>query len=405
MPFFGPKYKPIVGLDIGTSVIRAMEVRPSGSRWQLHRWHQTLVPSSIMTDGKLKKSDEAVQLLQDFHKKGKFTTKKIALSIGGPSIISKKIFVDPMSEMELEDQISLEAEENIPFDIEEVYLDFQILGTVDDKMAVLLTACKKDLVEDKMEICREAGLSPIVLDLDVLCLANAFTAFHQKSKNQDKKEKTGKMKLWPLKKGAKSAKEPPKESYKGPQKSHPAGSLDKTNATKNPTDTLIALADVGNQHLNTVVLANGTVDYTRDLAFGAKSMIAEVIEQTGLTMEEAQLALQTPPTEASIGSLKDAWENIVTPFEAKLAVQIRQSLDFFQSSRSSKEKVQSLLLSGGAAAIAGIDQRLGQHLGIPVTIFNPILQLKQDRHHPAPSSDQSAGFAVSLGLALRGISP
>ncbi|MBF0133996.1 MAG: type IV pilus assembly protein PilM [Magnetococcales bacterium] len=401
MPFFGPKYKPIVGLDIGTSVIRAMEVRPSGAKWKLHRWHQMLVPPAIMTDGKLKKSDEAVQLLKDFHKAGKFTTKKIALSIGGPSIISKKIFVDPMSEMELEDQISLEAEENIPFDIEEVYLDFQILGTAEEKMAVLLTACKKDLVEDKMEICREAGLSPIILDLDVLCLANAFTAFHQETKSGGKKEKNGKITLWPLKKGTKNAKKP----HKDPQQSSLTNDSDKTNAAKGPTDILIALADVGNQHLNTVVLANGTVDYTRDLAFGAKSMIAEVVEQTGLTMEEVQLALHTSSAEAATESLKDAWENIVTPFEAKLAVQIRQSLDFFQSSRASKEKVQSLLLSGGAAAIAGIDQRLGHHLGIPVTIFNPILQLKQDRSQPAPPSDQSAGFAVSLGLALRGISP
>ncbi|HIJ83406.1 MAG TPA: pilus assembly protein PilM, partial [Magnetococcales bacterium] len=206
----------------------------------------------------------------------------------------------------------------------------------------------------------------------------------------------------------------PKEKTKGAKKGTKNASASKeASPTKGigsaatageKAETIVAFANIGSQTLNTLILVGGIIDYSRDVSFGAKSMIAEIIEQTGLTMEEVQSALQKPAHQSTTPQLGEAWENTVKPFEEKLASQIRQSIDFFQSSRPSKDKIQTILLSGGVAAIAGIEQRLGQDLGVPVEIFNPVLKLGNDGKTPAPSAGQAPGFTVSLGLALRGVS-
>ncbi len=395
MPLLGPKYKPIVGLDIGTSMVHAMEIRPSGATWKLHKWHQAPLPPTFLGDGKIKKSDEAVQFIKNFHKEGKFSTNKVALSVGGPSIICKKILVDKMTEMDLEDQISLEAEEYIPFDLEEVFLDFQILGDADDKMAVLLTACKKDFVNDKLEICRQAGLTPTVLDLDVFCLANALSAFEPTPKAAKKSF------LWKKNKQKNTS---PMPNTANINHIPPTTGSNKADTSKESTDRIIAVVNIGSQNMNTIILVGNTIDYTRDLAFGAKSMISDIMEQTGLSQDETQKSLQHPPDQSTPAPLQDAWETIVKPFEEKLAQQIRQSLDYFQSTRLHKEQPQQILLCGGGAAIAGIHLRIGQFLSLPVEVFNPILKLKRGLGQKGPVSEQASGFTVSLGLALRGVS-
>lgn len=391
MPLLGPKYKPIVGLDIGTSMVHAMEIRPSGNTWKLHKWHQAPLPPTFVGDGKIKKSDEAIQFIKNFHKEGKFSTNKVALSVGGPSIICKKILVDKMTEMDLEDQISLEAEEYIPFDLEEVFLDFQILGDSDDKMAVLLTACKKDFVNDKLEICRQAGLTPTVLDLDVFCLANALSAFEPATKVKKKGfpwKKNKQKKLNPL------VNPPPS----------PQTGANKPETPKESSDKIVAIINVGSQNMNSIILVGQTIDYTRDVAFGTRSMINDFMEETGLSQDDTQKSLQRPPDQTTPPRLQEAWESIVKPFEEKLAQQIRQSLDFFQSTRLHKEQPHHILLCGGGVAIAGIHQRIGQFLNLPVDLFTPCLQLKRGLGQKGPTNEQASSFTVSLGLALRGVS-
>ncbi|MBF0421820.1 MAG: pilus assembly protein PilM [Magnetococcales bacterium] len=400
MSLFGPKYKPIVGLDIGTATIRAMELRPSGNQWRLHRWHQALLPPTLLSDGKLKASDEASQFVRNFHKEGKFSTNRIALSVGGPSVICKKIFVDQMTEMELEDQIALEAEEYIPFDIDEVYIDFQIIGDFDDKMAVLLTACKKDFVNDKLEICRQAGLLPLILDLDVFSLANAYVEFDQTPKGKSKKKVFSWKALFSGRKN-----KPPSEATKTGLVTSSSMPVSKPDAVKSSTDPIIAIVNIGSQNLNTIVLVGGNADYTREVAFGCRSMVNDVMDQTGLTLDEVQNTLHLSPDQADSPQIQEAWQTIILPFEEKLAQQIRQSLDMFQSSRVQRDQVQAVQLTGGGAAIAGIDQRIGQNLGLPVTIFNPSRLLKRTLNAKGPSIDLTTNYTISLGLALRGMSP
>ncbi|MBF0109682.1 MAG: type IV pilus assembly protein PilM [Magnetococcales bacterium] len=370
-----------------------MEVRPHGRHWRLLRCHQAPLPPFMLADGKIKKSDEAVDFIGNFHKEGRFTTPRIALSVGGPSIISKKIIVDRMSEMDLEDQITLEAEEYIPFDIDEVFLDFQILGDAEERMAVLLTACKKDFVNDKLELCRLAGLDPVFLDLDCLCIANAHAAFHEDPVGKRKERKPFFSLTRKPKAGAKSALKPG------------ASTTGSRGGAEHSAADIVALANIGGQHLNTVILVDGKIDYTRDLSFGARSLMNELTEQTGWTMDELHQSLKNPDSAAPASALHEAWDNLILPFETKLAGQIRQSLDFFQASRPHKETAGILLLSGGATVIAGIEQRLSQTLGLPVAIFDPAGKLKKDRGPRGPRMEHPVGFAVALGLALRGLSP
>lgn len=357
------KYTPTLGLDIGSSALRAVEIRPVGKGWRLHRWGIESLPADTVVDGKIKNMDNAVKCLQSLIVRAGITTKQVAISVGGPAVIIKKIQLPFMTELELEDQISLEAEEYIPFDIDDVHLDFQILGQKDGNLDVMLTACKKELTADHLEACQAAGLHPTVCDLDLFCIANAYDTFIRGATEQTKIPQKG---------------QPPLE--------------------------VVGLVNAGSSYLNIAILRGDVPEFTRDFSFGGRQMMQDIQDRMKLSLEEVELFISQSGKGHPAALWESAQNNVLLPFEEKLAAQIRQSLDFYNNSHPVEEKVTSVLLSGGCALIPGVSAFLSESLGTPVAVGNPLPQIQPSKEkgvQPFPDV-QAPRFMVAFGLALRG---
>ena len=370
LPFLS-KYKAIVGLDIGTTSIRAVEIRPAGKGWRLHRWGHQPLPLDTIVDGKVKNSDTIVSALTSLFEKTGFSTKRVAISVGGPSVIIKNIQLPFMTELELEDQISMEAEEHIPFGIDDVNLDFQILKQDEENLNVLLTACKKESLDEYIKVVEEAGLIASVCDLDICCIVNAHDAF--------------------VSPGSIGAVKKPKKKKKGGKE-----------PDANVEESVISLVNTGGSYLNVVILVGAVPTFTRDYAFGTKSLIQQIGQELEIPFEEAEQLLVGGETPEQ----KQVLEEHMPPFEDQLLSTIRQSLDFYKTSNPN-QPVTELNLSGPCAQIPGLEQRLSEQLAIPVKFSNPLNGLKAGRgggYRPL-SKSLAPRFMVALGLALRGDMP
>ncbi|MBF0193901.1 MAG: type IV pilus assembly protein PilM [Magnetococcales bacterium] len=368
LPFLS-KYKPIIGLDIGTTAIRAVEIRPVGSSWRLHRWGNQPIPPEAVVDGKIKNSEEVVSALQTLFAKTGFSTKRVALSVGGPSVVIKSIQLPLMTEMDLEDQISLEAEEHIPFGIDDVHLDFQILNQDEENMNVLLTACKKESLDAYLKVVDEAGLIASVCDLDICCLVNAHDAFISPGAFTPNKK----------------AKKPKKKAVKGDE--------------IKVAPQVVLLVNCGGSYLNVVILIDGLPAFTRDYVFGIRQLLKQIADELEIPINEAEKLLKGGNTPEQ----KKVLEEQLPPFEDQLASTIKQSIDFFSKSNPNLP-VTNLFLSGPSTHIDGIEQRLLEKLAIQVVCCNPISGLKSGSgkgYVPMPK-EMASRFIVALGLALRG---
>ncbi len=371
LPFLS-KYKPIVGLDIGTTAIRAVEIRPVGSGWRLHRWGNQPLPPTAIEDGKVKNSEEVISALRTLFEKTGFSTKRVALSVGGPSVVIKSIQLPFMTELELEDQISLEAEEHIPFGIDDVHLDFQILNQDQEQLNVLLTACKKEPLEERLKIVEGAGLVASVCDLDLCCLINAHDAFIAPGSIE-----LGKKKKKPKKKAEVEQEKPDSKA-------------------------VVALVNSGGSYLSVAIFLGEVPAYTRDYNVGIRQLIQQISQELEIPFADAEQLLpggKTPEQKAVL-------EEHLPPFEEQLVNTIKQSINFYKQGNPD-HPVTELTLSGPCTHIAGLEQRLSEKLEISVKFSNPLSGLKPGSgsgFQPMPKSSASR-YMVALGLALRGDMP
>lgn len=368
---FGSQYKPIVGLDIGSTAIKAVELRPSGKTWNLHRIGSVPLPPKAVSSGKIKDKEVVVQAIRDLWTQARFTSKRTAISVGGPAVIIKKIQLPLMTELDMEDQISLEAEEHIPFDIEEVFLDFQILNRGEETMEVLLTACKKELVNNRLEAPREAGLDPVLCDLDLFCVTNAFDTFCQTKKD----------------------KQPPPKIVK--TKSPAPEKTDKTEKTN-----VTLLVNIGAVNLNIAILANGFPDFTRDHTFGGERMVQEIVQNQEISFEEAEQLLRQGKDAQNRPWPTESREQIVQPFLEQLGGLLKQSMDFYHASHANQQ-VSELFISGGCAILPETTVSLNAILNIPVQTVNPLTGLLGKSETAIPKGT-FPWYMVAMGLALRG---
>ncbi|MEO5368315.1 MAG: pilus assembly protein PilM, partial [Magnetococcus sp. WYHC-3] len=264
MGLFGTGFSPLLGIDIGASAIKLVEVRPAGRGWRLLRSALGPLPEGAVGEGQIKRPDSVADVLKTMLPQGRLATRRAALSLQGSSVITKRITVPRMSELDMEDQIGLEAEEHIPFDLDDMRLDFQILnpqptspgvapenpGTMD----VLLAACKRDVVDAQADVARRAGLNPVLVDPGVLAAGNAWKTLCL----------------------------PPR--------------------SPTPPPAMEALLSIGHGLSNLLILQQGLPDYSRDLPFGGRllsddgtpaapasdsAMVAAFLERLGDEMEQA----------------------------------------------------------------------------------------------------------------------
>lgn len=340
--------KNLVGVDIGSSSIKVVELRESrrGGR-SLVRFGYHPLPSETIVDGHIMNSGAVVDgLTKLFHK---VRNRDVALRVSGHSVIIKKITMPIMTPAELREQITWEAEQHIPFDLAEVQIDWQLLTQRPDQgqMDVLLVAAKREEINELTNIALEAKLRPKVVDLDAFTVQNAFEAGY------------------------------------GPP----------------PSEETIVLLHVGASLSTLNILSGGTTSFTRDIAT-AGNHITEVIQRNlGISAEEAEAYKCGGDGR---GLVPREVPEIIAQVVEQLAGEIQRSLDFYLATTGGAE-VTRVLVSGGSANIRALLDAIERRCRVPVERLDPLRAAEPDRRTVDMDllSARSAQAAVAVGLALR----
>ncbi len=340
--------KELIGLDIGSSSIKAVGLEWGKKIPRLRHFGMIALPPEAIVDGAFMDSATIVESIRSLVEGLKVKTRDVAVSISGHSVIIKKINVPAMSEVQLEESIRWEAEQYIPFDIEDVNLDFQILDEPagQDQMAVLLVAAKKDMINDYTAVIEEAGLHPVIVDVDSFAIENAYNLNYE-----------------------------------------------------SPEDEVVALVNIGAGVMTINVLKGGTSAFTRDISIGGRQITEDIQKRLKLTYEEAE-SLKVKERDSSPQSQEV--ERIIQGMAEQLATEVRRSLEFFSASASGGE-IKKVFLSGGCAKIQMLPGLIEERITTPVEVFNPFgkIDYQPNQFDPEYIKQMAPLAAVGVGLALR----
>ena len=343
MGLFGKK-KMTVGLDIGSGFIKVVEVDHSGDQPEVRRVAmRPLLPDTIV-EGEIMDyavvSDTISGMFEELGIKGR----DVVAGVGGHDVIVKKIPMDRMSESDARDVIRWEAEQHVPFDIKSVELDFQILNPDDEgvQMEVLLVAAKRELVDNKVSILLDAGVSPSIIDVDTFALYNALELNYP-------------------------------ESMEG----------------------IVALVNVGHEVTNVNILESGVPILNRDMPFGSRRVREDLQRERGLTAEQAEEVVQGRETVAGL-------EQVIESAADEVAVGIERAAAYLMT-RQAGESIGRIYLSGGGARMPGMAEELTRRMAVETTLVNPFERIPVDPEAGGGLNlEESAPMLLlALGLALR----
>ncbi len=342
--------KGVVGLDIGTSSVKALELREAGRGYQLVSFAAKSIAPQAIVDGAVMDANAIVDAITELFREAKIKTKNVAMGISGHSVIVKKISLPEMSADELEESIHWEAEQYIPFDIDDVNLDFQILesstATEEGKMDVILVAVKKDKIDESVSLVVQTGLNPVVVDLEAFALQNAYEINYEV--------------------------EPGKN---------------------------IALIDIGAGVMNINVIHESVSVFTRDISIGGNQYTESIQKELNISHEQAEAVKKGERIE---GIDQAAVRGVIESVSDNLTMEIQRSFDFFRATASERD-IQKIILSGGTARIRGLDEYITQRLSVPVVINNPFqnIRVNERKFDQAWLMEVAPTAAVVVGLALR----
>ena len=338
----------LVGLDIGSRSIKAAEVLETKQGLALKRFGIVDIAHGAIEEGTINDPEAVAESLKQLFKSYNIKESNVAVSIGGYSVIVKKITVQTMDEEKLQETIHFEAEQYIPFDISDVNLDFQILGESEsnpDQMNVFLVAAKKEMVSDYINVVNLAGLNPCIVDVEAFALQNAFEANY---------------------------------------------------AVK---DENTALIDIGASKTSLNILKGNSSVFMRDVSLGCGQINQKVMSLIECSFEEAeQLKHGDKPDRLSRDDLKDITSSVVTDW----CTEIRRALDFFYSTYP-EDQIKRIILSGGGANIAEFRELLAAEASAEVESINPFnnFQIDKKNFDDAFIKQIAPQAAISMGLAMR----
>ncbi len=341
------KKKDLVGIDIGSSSVKLVQLWQTKDGYQLLNAAILPLPPEAIVDNTLMDSSAVADSIKNLVASLGIKTKEAACSISGNSVIIRKIVLPAMTSEELEDQISWEAEQYIPFDIKDVFIDFQILGSdpLDpSKNQVLLVASKKDIINDYISVFNDAGMVLNVMDVDSFAVQNSFEL-------------------------------------------------------ANPVnDEVVALVNVGAGVMNINVVKNEISLFTRDVQMGGNQYTEEIQKQLGVTAQEAETMKMLVSEQMS-----SPVSEVIARINETLAQEIRRSIDFYNSSASGEDRIVRLRMSGGCSKMAGLKEVVAEKLGIEVGTLNPFENIRyNDKDFDAEYLQEIAPLmAVGVGLAIR----
>ncbi len=346
---FSKRKRQIVGCDIGSSAIKLIELKPlKNDEFQLVHAASAQLSAEAIVDGAIMDSSLVVEALSHLIAENNIKNPNFGVSLSGHSVIIKRIPLPAMSEAELAESIQWEAEQYIPFDINDVNLDYVVLDTSgEDSMDVLLVAVKKDRVVDFTSVIVQAGKQPSLVDVDVFALQNAYEVNY----------------------GV-------------------------------PSDTL-ALVNVGASVLNINILHKGISVFWRDVAFGGNQYTEAIQRELNLPREDAErLKLGERVGEHSVQSIL----SILNSVSEDLAAELQKSIDFFMAT-STIEKLDKLVLAGGAAQVLNLNDVLKERLKLPVEIMNPFRNIRYSESDFDPEwiNRHAPAMSIAVGLAVRAV--
>jgi type IV pilus assembly protein PilM len=350
LKLFGGNKPAILGLDISTTAVKLLELSKSGNRYRVESYAVEPLPPNSVIEKNISDVDAVGEAIKRAVKRSGTKLKDAAAAVAGSAVITKVISMPAaLSDDDLEGQIQLEADQYIPYPLEEVSLDFEVIGPTEhdpDRVDVLLAASRSENVDVRVDAIDLAGLHAKVIDVEAYAMENAFTMLKEHM---------------------------------------PDNGLDKT----------IAVVDIGATMTTLNVLHDLKTIYTREQVFGGKQLTEEIQRRYGLSYEEAGMAKRQ-------GGLPDNYgPEVLEPFKEAMAQQVSRSLQFFFSS-SQYNSVDHIVLAGGSSSIAGIDDMIEQNQGVPTTIANPFSNMIISPKIKAQVlSNDAPALMISCGLALR----
>jgi len=343
------KQKPMLGLDISSTSVKMLEISRHGDNYRVENYSVKALPANAVVEKNINDPEAVAQVLKAVVQSSRTKLKDAAVAVAGSSVITKLIEMPgDLSEEAMEMQISLEADQYIPYPLEEVALDFDVQGVSDknpDQVEVLLAACRRENVEMRSSILEMADLNPKVVDVEAYTLERAFALVQEQFEDQE--------------------------------------------------EQIVAVVDIGATMTTLSVLIDGKTIYTREQLFGGKQLTEEIQRRYGLSADEAGLAKKQ-------GGLPDDYEpEVLEPFKDAVVQQVTRSLQFFFSS-SQYNDVDHIVLAGGVASLDGLASLIEEKLGTAVTVANPFASMAiSSRVNSAMLSNDAPALMIATGLALR----
>lgn len=353
--WFKPKTPPLVGADVSSSSIKMVEIADAGKGlFRVERYAVEPLPKDSVVDGNINNLDAVSEALKRCHKRLGTSVKNVAMALPNAAVITKKIQVPAgQREEDLELQVETEANQYIPFALDEVNLDFQVIGPAPnnpEEVEVMIAASRKEKIEDRIAAAEVAGLKTVVMDVDVLASQTAFDLMLSQ---------------------------------------FPDGGKDQN----------IAIIDVGATMMNVNVLRNNQSIYMREQPFGGSQLTQEIQNHFGLSAEEAEAAKRA-------GGLPENYEaDVLQPFLDTFGLEVARALQFFFTS-TPHNQVNHIVLSGGCAAIPGADVAVTKRTQVNTIVANPFVNMAlSSRIKPKSLTQDAPSLMVACGLAMRRFDP
>jgi len=350
LPFLGKKASTAkLGIDISSTSVKLLELSRSGNRYKVEAYSVEPLPANAVVEKNITDVEGVGDAIAKVLARSKSGVKNAAVAVAGSAVITKTIEMDAaLNDDEMESQIKVEADQYIPYPLDEVSIDFEVQGEVDntpERVEVLLAACRNENVELRSDVLEIAGLVPKVVDVEAYAIERAFGLVADQIEGGE--------------------------------------------------DQTVAIVDIGSTMTTLSVLHDGRTIYTREQLFGGKQLTEEIQRRYGLSFEEAGLAKKQ-------GGLPDDYEpEVLEPFKEAVVQQVARSLQFFFSS-SQYNDVDHILIAGGTASISGLAELVQDKVGTSTTVANPFVDMAiSPKVNASILSNDAPALMIACGLALR----
>ncbi len=349
MGLFTPKAPVLIGVDISSTAVKLLQLVQAGGRYRVEHYAVEALPPNAVVEKNIVEVEAVGDAIRRALSRSGAKTRSAAAAVAGSAVITKIVPMPAdLSEEDMEAQIQIEANQYIPYPIEEVSLDFEVIGPVKDNpdmVNVLLAASRTENVDLRIAALDLGGLSAKTMDVEAFAMENAFRLI--------------------------------------------------ADQLSVPKDAVVAVIDVGATMTTLIVLRNQRTIYSREQVFGGKQLTDEVMRRYGLSYEEAGLAKRQ-------GGLPESYEiEVLEPFKEAMVQQISRLLQFFFAG-SEYSRVDQIVLAGGCASITGISDMVEEQLGVPCVVANPLANMSLSSRVQAQTLAQDApALMIACGLALR----